>query len=363
MSNEEDKQNNQGVNSKEQNSDKSSKKKGKRTIFGLPRKAVTIAVIAIIIIVGGYYGVTEVLYYQNHIGTEDAQTNGHITPVLSRVSGYVVNVYVDDNEHVKQGQLLVQIDTTEFVLNVARAKTALQNARAMLGVAKANVQAAQVNLHKAQTDYHRIKNLYEGGAATKSKYQNVKTRLASAKVKVTKAKRHVSVVRNHIQAKKNNLKDAKLQLSYTTIRARSSGIVSKKNIREGQYITAGQPLMALADMDHVWVTANFKETSLHNIHVGQIVDITVDAYPEQDFKGRVQSISAATGASFSLLPESNATGNFVKVVQRVPVKIVFTKTAGPQYPLRLGLNVEVAINLNQELDSSSHHSQAGIKKQ
>jgi membrane fusion protein (multidrug efflux system) len=365
MSNGEKTQNEQGSNNENpqpgENSERKPKKK-KGAIWGVRYKTIGIVVLAIIIIVGAYFGVTEFLYYQNHVTTNDAMTNGHINPVLSRVSGYVERVYVDDNEHVKKGQLLVQIDTTDFALKVAMAKAALLNARASLGVAQAGIQSAQVNLNKAQTDYHRIKTLYKGGATTKSKYQDIQAELASAKAKVKTAKKHAAVDKSQIQSRKDNLKNARLQLSYTTIRARSDGVISKKNIREGQYITAGQPVMALTDVQNVWVTANFKETGLHDIRVGQNVKIHIDAYPDKSFKGRVQSIAGATGASFSLLPPENATGNYVKVVQRVPVKIVFTQEPDPRYPLRIGLNVEASIDLNQKIDSSNNNSRAEAGK-
>jgi membrane fusion protein (multidrug efflux system) len=361
MSNEENKEtevqtNNEDQNYSENSEQKSKKKKG--AIWGIRYKTIGIIALAIVIIVGGYFGVKEFEYYHNHVTTNDAKTDSHINPVLTRVSGYVDHVYVDDNEHVKKGQLLVQLDTTDLALKVKMAQAALGNARASLGVAKAEVQAAQVTLNQAQTDYNRIKNLYQGGAATKSKYQDVQSKLASARAQVTKAKRHQAVLQNQIQSKKDNLENARLQLSYTTIRARSSGVISKKNIREGQYITAGQPLMALADVQNVWVTANFKETGLHDIRVGQIANIKIDAYPNKTFKGRVQSIAGATGASFSLLPSNNATGNYVKVVQRVPVKIVFTKKPDPEYPIRIGLNVEVSIDINQKVSSNNNNPNA-----
>ncbi len=358
MSNEENKQPEEGPNSESQNKNSQQKAKKNGTIFGVRYKTIGMVVLGIIIIVGAYFGVKEFLYYHNHVSTNDAMTNGHISQVLSRVSGYVKHVYVNDNEHVKKGQLLVQIDTTDFALKVEMAKSSLLNTKASLGVAKADVQAAKVSLNKAQTDYNRIKNLYQGGATTKSKYQDVQSRLASAKASVMKAQRHVDVVKSQIKSKKDNLKNAKLQLSYTTIRARSDGIVSKKNIKEGQYITSGQPVMALTDLQDVWVTANFKETGLYDIHVGQKAKISIDAYPNKSFKGRVQSISGATGASFSLLPSSNATGNYVKVVQRVPVKIVFTQKPDSLFVVRQGLNVEVSININQKDTTQTGKSRA-----
>ncbi len=284
-----------------------SSKKSKGAIFGVRYKTIGMVVLALIIIVGGYFGVKEYLYYHSHVTTNDAKTNGHINPVISRVSGFVDSVYVKNNEQVHKGEILVQIDTTDYALKVQMAKSALQNARASLGVAKANVQAAQVAFENAQTDYNRVKNLFKGGATTKSKFQHEQSKYKSAKAQLVKAKRSVKVSVNQIQSKKDQLENAKLHLSYTIIRAGSAGLISQKNIKTGQYITANQPMMSLTDIQNVWVTANFKETGLYDIHVGQKVNISIDAYPHKNFEGRVQSIAGATGSKFSLLPSSNAT--------------------------------------------------------
>jgi len=340
------------------NTSRKKSKPSKGKILGLSYKSVGLVCLAIVLIIGGYYGIKEYEYYQNHVTTNDAKTDGHINPVLSRVAGYVDSVYVDDNERVHKGQMLVQIDTTDIGLQVQMARSALQDAKASLGVSKANVESAKVQLNKAQTDYHRVHNLYEGGATTQAKYDDVQTELASAKASLNQVKSHVKVLKKKIKQKKEALENEKLKLSYTHIRARSGGIISKKDIREGQYITPGQPLMSLTDDQDVWVTANFKETGLYDIRVGQKAKISIDAYPHKKFKGRVASIAGATGAKFSLLPSDNATGNYVKVVQRVPVKIIFTQKPNPKYPIRQGLNVEISININQKDTTKKARAQA-----
>lgn len=333
----------EATNSENHTSKKQSKGKNRSN-----RKVIGFTVLLLILIVGGYYGYTEIMFYQTHVETEDAQTDGNISPVLPRVSGYVDKVLVDDNEQVEKGQLLVKIDTTEYALKVNMAKAALQNAKASLNVAQANLESANVALHKANIDYKRVHDLYEGGAATKSKFDDVESARESARAQVAVAKRRLNEVQSQIESKRDDLKYAKLQLSYTKIKAPSSGLISKKDVEVGQLIQPGQPLMAVTDVNQVWVVANYKETELNDIRIGQKVDVNIDAYPDKTFRGKVESIAGATGAKYALLPPENATGNFVKVVQRVPVKIVFTEAPNPKYPIRLGLNVTATINTTQK---------------
>ncbi|HKK46980.1 MAG TPA: HlyD family secretion protein [Balneolaceae bacterium] len=317
------------------------------------RKIIGFGILLLVLVVGGYFGYTEIMYYQTHVETEDAQTDGYISPVLPRVSGYVDKVMVDDNEHVEKGQLLVAIDTTEYALKVNMARSALQNTKASLNVAQANLESANVALHKANIDYNRVQDLYKGGAATKSKFDDVQSERESARAQVAVAKRRLDEVQSQIEAKKDDLKYAKLQLSYTKITAPSTGLISKKDVEVGQLIQPGQPLMAVTDVYKVWVVANYKETELNDIRIGQKVNINVDAYPNKTFRGKVESIAGATGAKYALLPPENATGNFVKVVQRVPVKIVFTEEPNPKYPIRLGLNVTASIDITQKTEQAN----------
>jgi membrane fusion protein (multidrug efflux system) len=230
MNNEENQANQEQENENQNNNENSGQadnnKKG--TIFGLTYKTIGIIVLAIIIVVGGYFGIKEYLYYHNHVSTNDAKTDGHINPVVARVSGFIDSVYVHDNEHVRKGQMLVQVDTTEYSLKVYMAVAALQSAKAALGVAKATVQTAKVKKHHAQTNFNRVKHLYKGGATTKSKFQDAQTSLASAKAALAKAKENVNSAKKKIQSQKENLKHAKLQLSYTHIKAGSEGMVSQK---------------------------------------------------------------------------------------------------------------------------------------
>lgn len=310
------------------------------------KKMVMYVVLAIILVVGGFYGYKEYRYYTTHVVTEDAQTDGHITPVRARVSGYVTQVLVKDNQPVVKGQIVAQIDTTDYALKVRMAKSALSSAKASLEVAIAAENQAKVSLDKAQLDYKRVSDLYKGGATTRQKYDDIKAALDAAQATFDEAKQKVAQVRVQIKQQQDQLDFAKLQLSYTHIVAPGTGKISKKDVEVGQLIQTGQPLMAVTDTKSVWVTANFKETELDHIKVGQTVKISVDAYPDMTFLGKVESIAGATGAKYALLPPENATGNFVKVVQRVPVKIVLTENKVDR-PLQLGLNVTASIDYTQ----------------
>lgn len=316
------------------------------------RKVIGFSILLIIIIVGGFFGFEKVQFYQTHVETEDAQIDGTINPVLSRVSGYINEVYIEDNEAVKKGQLLVEIDSTEYALKVDMANAALENSRAKIHVAEANLRSTEIAKHKAKTDFKRAKDLYEGGAATKSKLDDASTAYAAAKSQVTTAQRRLTEAQAQINTRNDDLVYAKLQLSYTKIKAPSDGLISKKNVSKGQLIRPGQPLMAVTDVHDVWVVANFKETELSDIKIGQKVEIFIDAYPDKTFHGRVESIAGATGAKYALLPPENATGNFVKVVQRIPVKIKFTQREGANYPIPLGLNVLTSIDVNQKAEAT-----------
>lgn len=316
------------------------------------RRYIIYPILALIVIIGGYFGYRGVHFYLTHAETEDAQIDGYISPVLPKVSGYVTDVHVEDNNHVHKGQLLVDIDSTEFVLKVHMAETALDNAKANLDVAKADLKTAKVKKNKAELDFNRAKNLYQGGATTQAQFDDARAAFEAASAQYDAADQRINQVRSEIKQRQDNLDYARLQLTYTHIKAPGSGVISKKDVEVGQLIQAGQPMMAVTDIKDVWVTANYKETELNDLHVGQIVKISIDAYPDTTFMGRIASIAGGTGAKFALLPPDNATGNFVKVVQRVPVKIVFLKDYSKTYPMRLGLNVTTSIDVTQHVSGS-----------
>jgi len=266
-------------------------------------------------------------------------------------------IRVNDNDHVDSNELLVMLDTNDLSLKIRSAQAALVNAQAAArsaaasaSVPQANVATAEVNRKKAADDLARANGLFAGGAITKEQFDNYKSaddiaaaQLKSANDAASAAEAQVAVAESQIAQKQVDLDNAKLQLTYTTIVSPVAGTVAKRNVEIGEYIQAGQPLMAVTQGD-IWITANFKETQLHDMQPGQRVEFTVDGYSDSTFHGTVQSLSPATGAKFSLLPPDNSTGNFVKVTQRVPVKILVDRGDYSKSPLRPGMSVDVTVS-------------------
>lgn len=307
------------------------------------RRIITLLVLLAIVVGGAMYGYQAYVFGQSHEDTDDAQVDANITPVLPRIAGYVSQILVTDNQHVDAGTPLVLLDVRELQIKVQNAEAALRNAEAAVTVARANVNTAEVNERKTLTDLERDRNLLAGNALTKQQFDVTRAASEAAAAQLAASRDQISVAEAQVAQRRADLDLAKLQVSYGTIVAPVSGMTSKKNVEVGQYIQAGQPLMALSENSDVWVTANFKETQLEVIHPNQQVDFHVDAYPDVVFQGHVESISPATGAKFALLPPDNATGNFVKVVQRVPVKIILNGPTNPKYPLRPGMSAEVVV--------------------
>lgn len=245
-----------------------------------------------------------------YTSTDDAFIEGHVIPISPKVSAHAMKVLVNDNQEVKAGDLLIELDPNDY--------------RVRDQMAKAELQAAEAEAEKAHTDAARYKKLNTQDEVSKQQLDMAMLRTQIADAKVASAKAH--------------LEQADLEVSYTKIFSPIPGHVTKKSIEVGQLVQAGQPLLAIVSKEK-WVIANFKETQLTSMHPGQEVKIQIDTYPHTTFKGRVDSIQRGTGSRFSLFPSENATGNYVKVVQRVPVKIVFEETPDKKYPLALGMSV------------------------
>ena len=362
--------------------------------------------------------------------TDDAQVDGHVTPIAARVGGTVLSVPVIDNQEVEAGTVIVQVDTRDYQLALDRAHAELADALAAAAAAKVNVpitsttttsnvssahggveqaqagvavaeqgvgaakarlvtmqarlREQQANASKAAKDVERFKGLLEkdeiaqqqfdaavaaadaSKAAAESTESQVReaehgisvaeAQLAQARVAAQQASAQLRTAQTgpeqvaasraradsadaRVKQMEAAVKQAELNLEYATVKAPIKGIISRKSVEPGQVIQPGQPLMTVIPLDKVWITANFKETQLANMRVGQRVTIDVDAYGGRDFEGKIESIAAATGSRFSLLPPENATGNFVKVVQRVPVKIVLDASQDPERLLRPGMSV------------------------
>ncbi|WP_295651072.1 HlyD family secretion protein [uncultured Mucilaginibacter sp.] len=328
-------------------------------------------ILGLLLIAGLGFGIKEYIYYSKHEDTDDAQIDGDISPVVARVGGYVDTIMFEENQHVTQGQLLVKLDDRDYKVKLEQALSTQKLAGASVGVsesqiyateansatAKANVENAQIKLAQAQRDYDRYANLVKDGSVTKQAFEQAQvTRDAAqaalhaaqeqykaAQEQVTGTKNQLNVTNSGVTQKQGDIDFAKLQLSYTNIVAPSSGIASKKNVQIGQLVQAGQTLFSVVDDNSLFITANFKETQMDHLRSGEKVDIVVDAFPDTKIEGTVYNFAPATGAKFSLLPPDNATGNFVKVVQRVPVKIKINAPKEIMDKLRPGMSVAVSV--------------------
>jgi membrane fusion protein, multidrug efflux system len=337
------------------------------------RKKIIIGVVVVAILIALTWGIKTLIYSRAHETTDNAQVDGHIVPVLAKVGGYVTAVLVQDNDSVSQGQTLVRIDDAEYRVKVAQAEADLAAAQSAAGgrqftgqsqaavatasgqrsALDAQIQAALANQQKANADLARMRDLVSkqivsaqqldaaqaAAAAAAADVEALQRQAAAAGGTVQNAQAGVRLAQARLEAAQAALDNAKLQLSYTNVTAPETGTISKKQVEIGQLVQSGQTLMSIVADTGTWVTANFKETQLNRMHVGQPVAFDVDAYPGCEAEGKVQSLSAATGARFALLPPDNATGNFTKVVQRLPVRIAITKGCGTARPLRPGMSV------------------------
>jgi membrane fusion protein (multidrug efflux system) len=331
-------------------------------------------ILAVLIILGAIFGIREYLYYSVHVDTDDAQIDGDISPVVARVGGYVDSIMFEENTRVVQGQPLVKLDDRDYQVRLEQALAAQKGVTAGVGVSqaqiaassastgtsKANVTAARVRLALADKDFARYQNLVKDGSITQQQfdqasaqketaeaaYQAAKEEYAAALKQVGTTRSQLAVTNTGVTEQKSDIDFARLQLSYTNIKAPATGIVSRKNVQKGQLVQAGQSLFSIVNDGSLYVTANFKETQLEEIHSGLKVKIDVDAYPNEEVYGEVYNFSPVTGAKGSLLPPDNATGNFVKVVQRVPVKIKITKASKAMMAkIRPGMSVNVSVSL------------------
>lgn len=346
-------------------------------------------VLAVLIVAGAILGINEYMYTSKHVDTDDAQIDGDISPVVARVGGYVKEINFEENTKVSLDQVLVKLDDRDYKIKLEQAQAGqtganagvsvsqaqidatsanTSTAKANIDAAKANVQSANVKLNLAQKDFDRYTNLIKDGAITQQAFDQAKASKEAAEAakaaaqaayqaaqdqynaavkQVATTQSQLGVSSSGVTQRQSDVDFAKLQLSYTEIKAPAAGIVSKKNVQKGQLVQPGQSLFAIVNENSLFVTANFKETQLEKIKVGSKVKITVDAYENQPIDGVVYNFSPITGAKGSLLPPDNATGNFVKVVQRVPVKIkIESKDKEILEKLRPGMSVKVSVSVN-----------------
>jgi membrane fusion protein (multidrug efflux system) len=333
------------------------------------KSPVKIIVLVAILLVAAYFGYKKIHFVLTHETTDNAQIETQITPVLPRVAGYVKSIAVKDYDSVKTGQLVVELDDAELQtqllemeadfrqaeVDVINAKAALNNAIVSLRVNKGNIDLSQLRKQKAEDDLKRDQNLFKDQAITKKQLddtrfnvetsgqqlENSKTDLSAAQSRIAVLQAGVAKATAGLDVKKAKIEQTKLKLTYTKIYAPQAGKIGKKNVSEGQYVQAGTPLFSIVNDTTYWVIANFKENQLKKLYPGKEVDIEIDAFPDQKIKGVIESLSDATGAKFSLLPPDNASGNFVKVTQRVPVKIQIKDIQQYRNMLRAGLSVFV----------------------
>ncbi|MBR2475265.1 MAG: HlyD family secretion protein [Bacteroidaceae bacterium] len=341
-------------------------KKSKKLIFN-------IVVLACLIL-----GLTWVASRFIHLGsvefTDNAQVKQHIVPVNSRVQGFIKEIRFEEYQEFKKGDTLAIIEDSEFRFRLAQAEadyynavsgksamaTAINTTSSNIEAGDAAVAEAKVRMENAERDYIRYKNLFENDAVTKQQFDAMETNYVALKQRyeALKSQRQSTVLVKAEQGDRLNQTEAairlaeaaldlaKLNLSYTVIIAPCDGVTGRKKIQVGQLIQPGQTITDFVDSGSKWVIANYKETQTANISVGNEVEIEVDAVPNVVFKGIVESVSQATGASFSLLPQDNSAGNFVKIEQRIPVKIIFTddNKADDMARLRAGMNAECIVN-------------------
>jgi membrane fusion protein (multidrug efflux system) len=322
------------------------------------RKTKGMVILLTIILVGGWFGLNMFITSKTHIETDNAFIEARIVQVSSKVSGTVARVLVGDNQFVKRGDLLLEIDGRDYQLRIAQAAAGVGMAENEMGGeqlkaegARAALQSAKARFDQTVLDLSRAEKLYSRDVLPKEQLDRLATarRVSEAQLKEAEealrrfqAEAGLAIKvgnKARILQRKAQLDEAELQLSYTKIFAPRDGYITRKSIEAGVNIQAGQPLMALVPLQDAWITANYKERQITHLKPGQKVDFSVDAYPDRTFSGTVDSIMAGTGAAFSLLPPENATGNYVKVVQRVPVKITIDKNTDPEHLLRVGMSV------------------------
>ena len=343
---------------------------GKRADRVITRATTWIAGLLLVALAvwGGVAG-WRIWYYEE---TDDAQVEEYINPINSKVGGFIRQIKYEENQAVRAGDTLAIIDDRDYQLPVAEAEAALANAQAQLQALGSNVQttqrssavseaqigAARARLAEQEKDYARYRQLLADEAVTRQQFERIETALAVARSdyqalrsgyatslsRVSETQSQRPVLLAEIKRRQVALAKARLDLSYTTVTAPYAGKMGRKTIQEGQLIQAGQPLAYIVNQQAgKWITANFKETQLRNMHAGQPVRITTDAYPGQTFRGQIESLSPATGARFSLLPPDNATGNFIKVTQRFPVRIRLTDAPSKTAQLAAGMNATVLV--------------------
>ena len=360
------------------------------TTVATPKKRSKVFLIVLILLVigGAWFGFSKYQHAQKHEETDDAQIEANISPVIPRVAGYVKEIRVKDNQLVKKGDTLMILDDRDLALRVMQAEAALataqsnlSSAQAVTNASKANIassrsaistvdaqiEAAKVSVWRTAQDFERYSNLIKDHSITQQQYEQAMAakQTAERQLEILQQQKNqasqqtnavasqsnatssqISVAGSVIKQREVEVAEAKLNLSYAAIVAQEAGMVSKVNVQSGQFLQAGQAMFSIVISQDTWVIANFKETQFEKMRIGQKVTVHADAFPGHPFEATLSSFSPATGSRFALLPPDNASGNFVKVVQRLPVKIEFADRADTLIKqLRPGMNVSVDVHI------------------
>ena len=329
-------------------------------------------VISTLLVVALYFGGKKVVFSITHETTDNAQIETSIVPVLTRIGGYVKTISIKDYDSVGQNQLVAEIDDAELQMQLEEQKADLQQSLADVSNAQAQLENGILALKnnkglidlktikqkKSNNDLTRDQNLFKEQAITRKQLEetefqlssstqelsNAQTELATANNRIAVLRQNVNRAMALIDMKKTKIKETELKLSYTKIITPSAGKIGKKNINIGQFVQAGTPLFSIVNDSSYWIVANFKESQLESLQEGKKVNIRLDAFPELPIEGTILSLSDATGAKFSLLPPDNSSGNFIKVTQRIPVKIAINNQVAFKNKLRAGMSVFITVD-------------------
>ncbi len=306
----------------------------------IKKRKFLVPILTILAITAGIY-----LFHESHFqSTDDAYVEADIIQVTPKVSGHIIESYITDNMHIKEGDLVAKIDDEMYKAKYEQAKANYERAILNQKNAKANLKSVDSQIKLAKTDLERYKKLYEEGAVSKQTLDKAQTNYDNVLASQTRAKEDIFAKGNNVadadlKALKAIMDQAKLNLEYTNVISPNTGVVTNRRIEKGSFVSVGGPLFAVVP-DKIWIVANFKENQVGQMRPGQDVSIKIDAYPHKKFKGKVDSIQRASGAKSSLFPPENAVGSFVKIVQRIPVKIVFDETIdSSKYNIVSGMSV------------------------
>ncbi|ALU26868.1 HlyD family secretion protein [Myroides odoratimimus] len=331
-------------------------------------------IIALVAIAGlAVYGMILGIEFLRYESTNDAQVEQYVNPINSKVGGYIKTIHFEENQLVKAGDTLITIDNRDYKAVQQEAKASLQSAQSQIDILDANIntlhtnaqvtkvqiEVAKAKLTRQQQEFKRFKNLLEEESTTQQQFDNIKTALdiavseyqaaqqayqaALSKIEDVKAQKLAAI--SNIKLSEATLDKSNLNLGYTIITAPYTGRIGKKIIQEGQLIQSGQTISYIVNEERgKWIIANFKETQIGKFKIGQSAKITIDAFPDMEFIGEIESISPATGSRYSLLPPDNATGNFVKIIQRIPVRIKLKDNVAKISNLSAGMNANVYID-------------------